>query len=171
MSSSGGMPYGGNGYPIATVPGSATVTMENPVDPAVNVRAQQFANLNQADIAFATAIDGAPYPQIAIGASSEVGITLYEGDSSAATSAASMVLSDGALIFQSTGPLIFQSNTGQIGFEAITIGELTIALSALSEVDITFADNTVGPVLVDTTNGHTYRIVSTAGVLSTVMVT
>jgi hypothetical protein len=47
------------------------------------------------------------------------------------------------------------------------------ATAAFNDVkaDLIFTDNTEGPVIHDQSDGHTYRIISTAGVLSTVQVT
>lgn len=55
------------------------------------------------------------------------------------------------------------------GAGPITLGLTGDVLTALT--DLNFADNTMGPVITDQSDGHTYRIISTAGILSTVQVT
>jgi hypothetical protein len=47
---------------------------------------------------------------------------------------------------------------------------LPASLPPSTDEDLTFTSDTVGPVLTDTDDGHTYRIISTDGTLSTVEV-
>lgn len=62
------------------------------------------------------------------------------------------------------------NGTTVIAGGTVEVGQLTL-IGGISQDDFAFADGTVGPVLVDQSDGHTYRIIATAGVLSTVQVT
>ncbi len=50
-------------------------------------------------------------------------------------------------------------------------GTQTVAGAKTLSSDLTFSTNAIGPVIHDASDGHTYRIISTAGVLSAVLVT
>lgn len=54
--------------------------------------------------------------------------------------------------------------------DSTTVWRLHVNGSIEVTGDETFADNTHGPVLVDQSDGHTYRLISTGGILSTVEV-
>ena len=79
---------------------------------------------------------------------------------------------------QSTHELNVNVAIGDIaGLTAALAAKAPLAAPALTGAaqltggDFTFVTAAKGPVIVDASDGHTYRIISTAGVLSTVQVT
>ena len=53
----------------------------------------------------------------------------------------------------------------------ISSGTLTTHGAVAATGDLTFSAGTFGPVIKDQSNGHTYRLIATAGVLSLLQVT
>ncbi len=62
--------------------------------------------------------------------------------------------------------LVIEEGTALI-WAYIDPGTQPLPASDSIATDLTFTSDTVGPVLTDQSDGHTYRIISTAGVLST----
>lgn len=172
MSSSGGAPYGVYpALPIGTMAGTAVVVAPNPLPGAsgdIQILEYPEATIGQAILAARPAGTTDLTFFMATGPAPAIGISDTSDPLNPAV--AEITLINGNMAIFASGAIQFLTDQG-VGIQVASLGDTSIDSTLAISCDGVYQDSQWGPVIVDQTNGHTYRIVSTAGVLSTVMVT